>query len=89
MLDTACGGNSQARKLQEMFKALQQENEELKRHLGMRGNAAGGNSVARPGAPVPRGGGHSGRQMSPFNGRTQMVSMTRQAVLASGVMLTH
>lgn len=68
--------SSQARKLQEMFKQLQQENEELKRMLGMRGGGAGGSGAGRSGmgALAPRSAG-SGRQPSPFNGATtQMVS---------------
>lgn len=69
-----CYLSSQTRKLQEMFKALQQENEELKRHLGMRGNAAGGACGGRSGLAAPRSGANTTRQVSPFRtGATQMV----------------
>lgn len=78
--------SSQARKLQEMFKAMQHEkeelrrqNEELKRQMGIRGGGAGG--VAGRSGVAPRPSGHgSGRQVSPFQGGpTQMVRLGIQA----------
>jgi hypothetical protein len=80
--------SSQTRKLQEMFKALQQEkdelrrqHEELKRHVGIRGSgaAAGSGAAGRSGIAARAAGQGSGRQhaaqVSPFHGGApQMVS---------------
>lgn len=66
----------QARNLQDMFKQLQQENEELKRRLHVRGSmgaAVGGRGVM--GGLHGGSGSGSGRHPSPFGGGpTQMVS---------------
>lgn len=77
--------SSQTRKLQEMFKALQQEkdelrrqHEELKRHVGIRssGGTAGTGPAGRSGIAGRAAGQGSGRQQaSPFHGGPpQMVS---------------
>lgn len=60
----------QARKLQEMFKALQQENDELKRRLG--GGRGGIGGLSAPGNGLGSGG-RTG-QRSPFGAGAQMVS---------------
>lgn len=60
---------------------LQQENEELKRALGMRAGAAGAHGSGRPGM-LPG----TGRQASPFG---SMPGMTQMVSTAFGVMLKH
>jgi hypothetical protein len=76
---------SQTRKLQEMFKALQVEKEQLRRQYeelqqrtGMRNGGPAGGAAARAGLASRPSGHGSGRQVSLFQGSpvgTQMVSV--------------